>query len=699
MRARARDETSSRSDDTRARADAGRPRAATDAMADATTPLMFEPPCSAPDGGFWREAARVKLHEAKLDETPIDVRARVCCAQNAEVSSAVSLDALAFDDATSEGEEAAGGRGTWTTRGRLTCANTREALATFDRDGAMRAMGREMLESVMNGDAEREPERLRAFAVVAYACLKSWSFTYWFAFPALASAEFKIMSSAVTGMTNEGVDGDIAATCERWIASGGASAWLVSEDGREAYALTEYEARTRAGAKPRLAFADACCAMTHPGWTLRNLAVLASARWGASALDVVCVRARKGRVAAEACVKFTMSFPKFDVETMKVVGWERNARGKMGPRTVDLGASMDPNQLASQAVDLNLKLMRWRLLPELDQEKLAATKCLLIGAGTLGCAVARTLMGWGVKHITFVDSGRVSYSNPVRQSLFEFEDCLDGGAPKAAAAAKKLTEIFPGMFAKGVLMSIPMPGHSVSEKLKASVFKDVDDIEALIDAHDVVYVLTDTRESRWLPTLICADKGKLCINTALGFNTYLVMRHGCGVDHASSSRLGCYFCNDVMAPANSTKDRTLDQQCTVTRPGLAPIASALAAELMVALLHAENGVTTSPPTREQDVSAEREADSSPLGVVPHQIRGSVAGFTQTLFDAPCFPRCTACSTAVVAKYRDDRDGFLTAVFDDPKTLEDATGLTDLLGAVDADDAEWLDDDSDDAFDV
>jgi ubiquitin-like modifier-activating enzyme ATG7 len=500
-------------------------------------------------------------------------------------------------------------------------------------------------------------------------------------------------------MTNEGVDGDIAATCERWIASGGASAWLVSEDGREAYALTEYEARTRAGAKPRLAFADACCAMTHPGWTLRNLAVLASARWGASALDVVCVRARKGRVAAEACVKFTMSFPKFDVETMKVVGWERNARGKMGPRTVDLGASMDPNQLASQAVDLNLKLMRWRLLPELDQEKLAATKCLLIGAGTLGCAVARTLMGWGVKHITFVDSGRVSYSNPVRQSLFEFEDCLDGGAPKAAAAAKKLTEIFPGMFAKGVLMSIPMPGHSVSEKLKASVFKDVDDIEALIDAHDVVYVLTDTRESRWLPTLICADKGKLCINTALGFNTYLVMRHGCGVDHASSSRLGCYFCNDVMAPANSTKDRTLDQQCTVTRPGLAPIASALAAELMVALLHAENGVTTSPPTREQDVSAEREADSSPLGVVPHQIRGSVAGFTQTLFDAPCFPRCTACSTAVVAKYRDDRDGFLTAVFDDPKTLEDATGLTDLLGAVDANDAEWLDDDSDDAFDV
>ena len=91
------------------------------------------------------------------------------------------------------------------------------------------------------------------------------------------------------------------------------------------------------------------------------------------------------------------------------------------------------------------------------------TSCCVFSAGTLGCAVARVLLGWGIRHISFVDSGRVAFSNPVRQSLYEFKDCLDGGLPKAEAAAQALRRVFPSVHAVGHQFSIPMPGHPLSD--------------------------------------------------------------------------------------------------------------------------------------------------------------------------------------------------------------------------------------------
>ena len=110
------------------------------------------------------------------------------------------------------------------------------------------------------------------------------------------------------------------------------------------------------------------------------------------------MRERHGRLDARASLWLTVQLqppPPPDGPPPRAVGWETNARGKLGPRCADLGPTMDPVQLAHQAVDLNLKLMKWRMLPALDIDRLADAKCLLLGAGTLGCAVARTLLGYG----------------------------------------------------------------------------------------------------------------------------------------------------------------------------------------------------------------------------------------------------------------------------------------------------------------
>ncbi len=70
-----------------------------------------------------------------------------------------------------------------------------------------------------------------------------------------------------------------------------------------------------------------------------------------------------------------------DWEPSSVVGWEANSNGKLAPRQVDLGPSMDPRRLAESAVTLNVSLMRWRAAPSLGIDRLQDLKILLLGAG------------------------------------------------------------------------------------------------------------------------------------------------------------------------------------------------------------------------------------------------------------------------------------------------------------------------------
>ena len=140
----------------------------------------------------------------------------------------------------------------------------------------------------------------------------------------------------------------------------------------------------------------------------------------------------------------------------------------------------------------------------------------------------------------------------------------------------------------------------------------------------------------------------------------------------------------------------------MTRPGISLIASGLAVELMVSVLqHPQKSVFST--TRQKyielklisssrgNAAAEISSDAmttvqqhqepdkgdSPLGVVPHSIRGFLHRHQQVLPATEAFYNCTACSPLILQRYAESGYAFLLEVFNNPDCLEQVSGLADL----------------------
>lgn len=498
----------------------------------------------------------------------------------------------------------------------------------------MKASGEAIIQSIENKEVLQNPSLLNRFDVISFADLKKFKFYYWVAFPTLSSHWSIKSKQPIPSISNEIL---------QWISSSGATkkGYFIVKD-NEALPLTDIDTTED---EITVGFVDSCVIEDRPSKFAQNFL---------TALSIYGFKKVHLNVYRLSGTSYTLDLENTDTEVGKVTGWERTAQGKLGPKLADLGSLIDPVQLSEQSVDLNLKLMKWRVAPEIDLDIIKDTKVLLLGAGTLGSYVARALLGWGVRNVTFVDNGKISFSNPVRQPLFNFEDV---GEKKALKAAESLKKIFPLVNANGYELEIPMAGHPVTNDEKQK--QDFEMLDKLIELHDVVFLLTDSREARWLPTLIGNVKKKIVINAALGFDSYLVMRHGV------EGNLGCYFCNDVVAPTDSLTDRTLDQMCTVTRPGIALLASSLAVELLVSILqHPEKHY------------ANANTDTI-LGKLPHQLRGFLGNFDTKKLETPAYEYCSACSKPIQEGYEEGGWDFVARALNEPQYLENVSGLTEV----------------------
>ncbi|KAL4889733.1 autophagy ubiquitin-activating enzyme ApgG [Aspergillus ambiguus] len=677
--------------------------------------MQYTPFASDIELPFYTALASLKINHDKLDDAARKLlglyEIRLVDAPSASCRMQIHGNALTSDEAPA---------GYYRAEGMIKNVNTIEEYRNTDKARMLQQSGQTIWDAINDGTIFSCPSLLSSFIVLSYADLKKYKFHYWFAFPALHSDPAWV---PLGGPSESSAEGELPS---RTLSADESSAlveavqtWSYGVDARQRgfflarkYPKTKEQSRSEGtketqvqtnfsidslssyeegffdGAKFEdsfICFADPSNYNHAPGWMLRNLLALAKQRWKLDKVQILRYRDVHSKrdqphstvLVLESKSQQTVTETGGSTKAMpKVTGWERNHAGKLSGRLIDLTEYLDPKRLADQSVDLNLKLMKWRISPNLDLEKIKGTRCLLLGAGTLGSYVARNLMGWGVTKITFVDNGSVSFSNPVRQPLFNFVDCLEGGTKKAYRAAQALSEIYPGVDSIGHVLSVPMAGHPVMDAEKTR--SDYEVLKKLIDDHDAIFLLMDTRESRWLPTVMGKAAGKIVMNAALGFDSFVVMRHGVQNVQDERAALGCYFCNDVIAPMNSVKDQTLDQQCTVTRPGVAAIASALLVELFVSILQHRDGAAAPAPESRHD-----DRGNHPLGLIPHQIRGFLPTFENLSVVGKSYKCCSACSEKILEAYKNDGWEFVQKALNESGYVEELSGLKEVQRTAEA----------------
>ncbi len=127
---------------------------------------------------------------------------------------------------------------------------------------------------------------------------------------------------------------------------------------------------------------------------------------------------------------------------------------------------------------------------EEGQQKLRASKVLLVGCGALGSNIANTMTRAGVGRLTIVDRDFVELNNLQRQVVFDEKD-VARSLPKAVAAAEKLRKINSQVDLVPIVADVN-PGN----------------IEQLVREADLVMDGTDNFETRYLINDACVELGK-----------------------------------------------------------------------------------------------------------------------------------------------------------------------------------------------
>ncbi|KAI8534590.1 hypothetical protein RHMOL_Rhmol10G0102200 [Rhododendron molle] len=555
--------------------------------------LQFAPFQSAVDEGFWHRLSSLELNKFGIDETPIPITADLNSGDysecylvsthlgtNSRVSNHLSLIAESLPPEPSEQSSVTtnvGNRNRCSVPGILYNTNTFEGFHALNKQGLLKAEAQKVWDDIHSGKAEEDCAVLARFLLISFADLKKWSFHYWFSFPALVlypPATLVDLRPASQWLSLDEAE-SLSAACNEWRSSSVMTVYksaqmcqffffvsIASNSHVTIKHLKEWPSCQQDGNKFLFGFYDPCHIPTNPGWPLRNFLALIGSRWNLEKVCFFCYRENRGfadlslSLIGEALLSVSQGFPenknhicsgwKDTQHVPNAVGWEFN-RGKKVPTCICLAQSMDP-------------------------------KSLLLGAGTLGCQVARMLME-----------------------------------------------------AEGVVMGIPMPGHPVPSQEENSVLQDFN----------------------------CQPHFGPAMN--------------------SDASRACTYCFSACCRTFSWH---FASSSWVSFPSLGLSILLLSPCRICAKAEFAN-------------SMDSGSTEQPLGILPHQVRGSLSQFSQMTLVGHASNSCAVCCTIVVLEYRKRGMDFVLQAINHPTYLEDLTGLIELMKSTSSFQLDWDNETDDD----
>lgn len=303
--------------------------------------LQFEPwPVCTISTLFWKTLASKKLNEFRKGR--VDLKLKAFYAPNPHKTAQLFFSTESFEAQVNCVAEL--GSNFQELEGKLILCDTIEEFKSLDRPT-------EALKIAENNSTCQDLTEIVHFVIFAFADVKKFKFYHQIVYPVQLFTQEQITWSELEVFTNNNLNG----------------AFDISDD--------------------CVTFIDNSIVKSVPGWPLRSVLVNLSQKQTGKEFKVLCKR-------SQGDLAFKAKLPARN-KLSGLTGWERSTSDptKIAPvRVTDISSLIDPIQLAKQAGELNLKLMKWRLVPDLDLEIIAKTSCLLIGSGTLGCNILRILL-------------------------------------------------------------------------------------------------------------------------------------------------------------------------------------------------------------------------------------------------------------------------------------------------------------------